>query len=140
MFFLLIDIANTFNASNIVSVITKTIDCFAVTIIGISAIQTVFPIIISLIKTNRKENHNDNNFALKSFIYGLLLALELESANAILKMGLFASNATIFRGYFVSTGNINNFIFFVAILSLRIAINQTLRKYGINKKFNKWIF
>ena len=140
MFFLLEEIANTFNASNIVSVITKTIDCFAVTIIGISAIQTVFPIIISLIKTNRKENHNDNNFALKSFIYGLLLALELESANAILKMGLFASNATIFRGYFVSTGNINNFIFFVAILSLRIAINQTLRKYGINKKFNKWIF
>ncbi len=137
MFFLLEEIANTFNASNIVSVITKTIDCFAVTIIGISAIQTVFPIIISLIKTNRKENHNDNNFALKSFIYGLLLALELESANAILKMGLFASNATIFRGYFVSTGNINNFIFFVAILSLRIAINQTLRKYGINKKFNK---
>jgi hypothetical protein len=137
MFFLLIDIANTFNASNIVSVITKTIDCFAVTIIGISAIQTVFPIIISLIKTNRKENHNDNNFALKSFIYGLLLALELESANAILKMGLFASNATIFRGYFISTGNINNFIFFVAILSLRIAINQTLRRYSINKKFNK---
>jgi hypothetical protein len=137
MFFLLIDIANTFNASNIVSVITKTIDCFAVTIIGISAIQTVFPIIISLIKTNRKENHNDNNFALKSFIYGLLFALELESANAILKMGLFASNATVFRGYFISTGNINNFIFFVAILSLRIAINQTLRRYSINKKFNK---
>ena len=132
--FLLVDIVNTLNASNIIYIITKTIDWFAITIIGISAIQTVFPIIISLIKTNKKENHNDNNFAVKSFTDGLLLALELESANAILKMGIFASSATIFRRYSLSTINVNNFIFFIAILSLRIAINQTLRRYSINKK------
>jgi hypothetical protein len=55
------------------------------------AFQTIIPTIISLIKTNIKEN---NNIAIKRFINGLLLSLELESANAILKMGLFASNAT----------------------------------------------
>ena len=113
--------------------ITKTIDFFVVLIIGISTIQIIIPIIISLIKINKKGNNN--NFAIKSFINSLLLALELESANAILKMGVFVSNATdtMSNNPIALSNNINNFIFFVAVLSVRIVINQTLKRYSIGK-------
>ena len=140
---LLVDINIIFNAPNIIAIITRTIDYFAALIIGISAIQSIIPIMISLINTNKKENKNkNNNFAIKSFINSLLLALELESANAILKMGVFVSDATGTTIDFLtplssssqsSSSNINNFLFFVAVLSVRIAINQTLRKYSIEK-------
>ncbi len=75
-----------------------------------------------------------DNFSIKSFINSLILALELESANAILKMGVFVSNATdtISGNIASSPSNMNNFIFFVAVLTVRIAINQTLRKYNID--------
>jgi hypothetical protein len=66
-----------------------------------------------------------------SFINSLILSLELESANAILKMGLFASNATSYDH--ITSNNINSFIFFVAVLSVRIAINQTIKRYSIDK-------
>jgi hypothetical protein len=130
---LFIDINNIFNISNIISMVTKTIDSFVVLIIGISAIQIIIPIIISLIKINKKEKNN--NFAIKSFINSLLLALELESANAILKMGLFVSNATdtMSNNSIALSNNFNNFVFFVAVLSVRIIINQTLRRYSIGK-------
>ncbi len=118
--------SNFFNTQDIIFIITKTIDFFVVLIIGISAFQTIIPIVISIIKVKRKENN-----AIKSFINSLLLALELESANAILKMGLFASG-TINADHLISS-NTNNFIFFVAVLSVRIAINQTLRRYSIDK-------
>jgi hypothetical protein len=117
-----------FNIQDIIFVITKTIDFFVVLIICISTIQTIIPIIISVIKIKRKEN---NNIAIKSFINSLILSLELESANAILKMGLFASNATSY-GH-ITSNNTNNFIFFVAVLSVRIAINQTIKRYSIDK-------
>jgi hypothetical protein len=117
-----------FNIQNIIFVITKTIDFFVVLIICISTIQTIIPIIISVIKIKRKEN---NNIAIMSFINSLILSLELESANAILKMGLFASNATSYDH--ITSNNINSFIFFVAVLSVRIAINQTIRRYSIDK-------
>jgi hypothetical protein len=117
---------NFFNIQDIIFIITKTIDFFVVLIIGISAFQTVIPIIIYVTKVKRKEN-----IAIKSFINSLLLALELESANAILKMGLFASIA-ISTDHIVY-GNINNFIFFIALISVRILINQTLRRYNIDK-------
>jgi hypothetical protein len=66
----------------------------------------------------------------ENLIRGLLLALELESANAILKMGVLTSglvglSTTLSSAY---TFGINNFIFFVGIFSLRIAINHTLRR------------
>lgn len=130
--------------ANIIFIITKTIDFFAVLIISISAIQTIIPIIISLSKTNRKEDNYNNrdSIAIKSFINSLLLALELESANAILKMGLFISNATASTvdssSSIFQSDNSNNFIFFVAVLSVRIAINQTLKRYNINRKINKY--
>jgi hypothetical protein len=117
---------NLFNTQDIIFIITKTIDFFVVLIISISSFQTVIPILINVTKVKRKEN-----IAIKSFINSLLLALELESANAILKMGLFAS-ITISTNHIVS-GNIYNFIFFVALLSVRILINQTLRRYHIDK-------
>lgn len=129
--------------ANIIFIITKTIDFFAVLIISISAIQTIIPIIISLSKTNRKEDNYNNrdSIAIKSFINSLLLALELESANAILKMGLFISNATASTvdssSSIFQSDNSNNFIFFVAVLSVRIAINQTLKRYNINRKINR---
>ena len=117
---------NLFNSQEIIFIITNTIDIFVVFIISISAFQTVIPLVIYITKVKRKEN-----IAIKSFINSLLLALELESANAILKMGLFTS-ITISADHIVS-GNINNFIFFVALLSMRILINQTLRRYSIDK-------
>jgi hypothetical protein len=61
---------------------------------------------------------------------GLLLALEFESANAILKKGVFTS---ILTGTIrASTLYLNNFIFFVGVFSVRIAIDQTLRRFSIN--------
>jgi hypothetical protein len=117
---------NLFNAQGIVFIITNTIDFFVVFIISISAFQTVIPIVIYVTKVKRKKN-----IAIKSFINSLLLALELESANAVLKMGLFTS-ITISTDNIVS-GNINNFIFFVSLLSVRILINQTLRRCSIDK-------
>jgi hypothetical protein len=53
-----------------------------------------------------------------------------ESANAILKMGVFTSILT--GTITASTFNLNNFIFFVGVFSVRIAINQTLRRFSIN--------
>jgi hypothetical protein len=78
------------------------------------------------------ENHVLRRRVLKeNFIKGLLLALELESANAILKMGVFTSDLvgiSTTSSTSSSTFGINNFIFFVGIFSLRIAINRTLRR------------
>ena len=74
----------------------------------------------------------------------MLSALELESANSILKRGLFLSSATSSTTASISnlnqSSNINNFIFFVAVLSVRIAINQTLKRYNINRKINRGYF
>jgi hypothetical protein len=85
------------------------------------------PLLLTVIKF--KEKNNDGNNSVKSFISSLLLALELESANAILKMGLFISNNA--SNDYLSAINNNNLIFFVAVLSVRIAINQTLKRYNI---------
>jgi hypothetical protein len=96
-----------------------------VLIIGISALQTIIPIITYVFRIH------GSNIAIKSFINSLLLSLELESANAILKMGVFVSS-TIGTDHLISN-NTNNFIFFVALLSIRIVINQTLRRFSIDK-------
>ena len=78
--------------------------------------------------------NNPNRKVKQNFVSGLLFALELESANAILKLGLFTSMATGLSTS-ATTSPVpftigNNFIFFVAVLSLRIAINQTLRRFS----------
>jgi hypothetical protein len=78
---------------------------------------------------------NRYNLSKKSFVKGLLFALELESANAILKMGIFTAssvglNPLSVQSQAVSQALASNFLFFVVIISLRIAINQTLRRFS----------
>lgn len=123
----LLPIMDIFNAQSIILIVTKTIDIFVVFVIGVSAFQIFVPLLLTIIKF--KEKNNDGNNSVKSFISSLLLALELESANAILKMGLFISNNA--SNDYLSAINNNNLIFFVAVLSVRIAINQTLKRYNI---------
>ena len=71
----------------------------------------------------------------KSFVGGLLFALELESANAILKMGLFTATSVGLNSMLLQTQSPisildGNFLFFVLVLAVRIAINQTLRRFS----------
>ncbi len=119
-------LADLFDVQYIISMITKTVDFFVVLIIGISATQTILPAARSMLKLDKKTK--DNNIIIRNFVKGLLLALELESANAILKMGMFTLNITNVGSHMPK--NTNDFIFFVAVLSVRIAINQTLRRFS----------
>ncbi len=107
------------NNQQFISLITSTIDIFVAIIIAVSVIQAIFPIINTIIKSvvinpitprrqqqqNKKERLQEQatedkimqqkqSIIKKNFIRGLLLALELESANAILKMGIFTSLIT----------------------------------------------
>jgi hypothetical protein len=132
------------DAQSIISTISSMIDIFAIAVIGVS----VFGSIPALIKTTATlplpflirspperqtatENYLVRRRVVKeNLIRGLLLALELESANAILKMGVFTSGVV---GIYITSSStntfgINNFIFFVAIFSLRIAINRALTR------------
>lgn len=148
-----------FNVQDFIFVITSIIDVFVATIVAISIFQVIIPMLKVTIKSllfidNRtfpslpisnkrvaREEEDENiqdellqqkmYFLKKNFIRGLLLALELESANAILKMGIFTSIISGTSSSILSADNINNFIFFVGVLSVRIAINQTLRRFNI---------
>jgi hypothetical protein len=120
--------ADLFNVQYIISIITKTIDLFVVIVIGASALQTALPALIR--KIGFRQKTKENNITIKNFIKSLLLALEMESANAVLKMGMFTINTPNVDSHV--SQNTNNFIFFVAVLSVRIAINQTLRRFNIN--------
>ena len=133
------------DAQNIISIITPIIDIFAIVVITVTVCTTILPLIKSLVtlslpfadksSSHRGRQAATENYVLsrrmlkENFIKGLLLALELESANAILKMGIFTSSLVgISSTSSTSTFSINNFIFFVGIFSVRIAINQTLRR------------
>jgi hypothetical protein len=120
-------IIDFFNAQSIIFIITRTIDIFVVFIISASAFQIFVPLFLTIIKFKEKDNRSSNS--VKSFISSLLLALELESANAILKMGLFISNNAN-NDYILAINN-NNFTFFVVVLSVRIVINYTLKRFNI---------
>ncbi len=115
--------ADLFDIPYFIPIITKTIDLLVDIVIGFSTLQTILHAIGNMTKLYRKTK--GNNIAIKNFIKSLLLALELESANAILKMGVFTSNITNVDSH--TSNNIDDFIFFVAVLSVRIAINQSLR-------------
>jgi hypothetical protein len=150
----------SFNIQDSIFLIISTIDIFAVTIIAISTFQTIIPMmkvvkvtIIStldvrnrlpssssaqekLVQHDSRDTKQKGYWIKKNFVRGLLLTLELESANAILKMGLFTLIMIEMQQpslQLITVKNINNFIFFVAILSIRVAINQTLRKYSISR-------
>jgi hypothetical protein len=132
------------DAQNIISIITSIVDIFAIVVVAVTFFTSTFLLIKSaaalslpfLIKstTDRRKTTEENYLlrrraAKENFIKGLLLALELESANAILKIGVFTSSFVgISTTSSTSTFNISNFIFFVGIFSVRIAINQTLRR------------
>ncbi|HKO65688.1 MAG TPA: hypothetical protein VJU13_10840 [Candidatus Nitrosocosmicus sp.] len=131
----------------IVSFITKTIDIFAIVIILASFIQSILPLISIVIKSFlplltkkikpksiEKVNLNvSSQYKISNFIKGMLLALEMETGNAILKMGVFTFYATSDISIQSHEDNIYNFIFFIALFSTRIAINQTIRKYRLPK-------
>jgi hypothetical protein len=125
---------SSINFENITFIITSIIDIIAITIIAITIIQ----IIIYFFKYNVKSpvissSNSDSTNIKKIFISGLLLALEFEAANAILKMGVYTSLAidkSVLSSSTISDDFINNFIIFIMILSIRIAINQSLRRFG----------
>ena len=132
----------SFNSQDIIFLITSFIDVFAIIVIGVSLSFSIWPILKTTIKSNpftlnSSEGHSDQEsdlminkrkIAKENFIKGLLLALELEAGNAILKMGIFTSILT--GTITTSTLNMNSFIFFVGVLSVRIGINQTLRRFN----------
>ena len=138
-------------AQGFIQSITTTIDLIAIVIVVVSVYQGVVSYLsqsvlrqMKITKSyaaynNRRDIRSDlannpNRKVKQNFVSGLLFALELEAANAILKLGLFTSMATGLSASATTTlvpFNIwNNFIFFVAVLSLRIAINQTLRRFS----------
>ena len=132
------------DTQSIIPIITPIIDIFAIVVIAVTVFTSILPLIKNvaalslsfIIKSSKdRQKTTEENYLLRrravkeNFIKGLLLALELESANAILKMGIFTSSLVgISTTLSTSTFNINNFIFFVGIFSVRIAINQTLRR------------
>ena len=130
------------DAQNIISIITSVIDIFAIVVVAVSVFTTTLSLIKSsiasslpfVIKSSSDRQTAKENYILRrrvvkeNFIKGLLLALELESANAILKMGVFTSSLVGISSLSAKTFSVNNFIFFVGILSVRIAINQILRR------------
>ena len=116
-----------FDAQSIISIITSIIDIFAIVVIAVTVFTSILPLIKStatlslpfLIKSSSDRQTAKENYVLgrrrvikENFIKGLLLALELESANAILKIGVFTSSLVgISTTASTSTFSINNFIF-----------------------------
>ena len=127
---------------------TQILNFFAVTIIGISIVQVLVSRILTILdfpffslsnvcnnqKANDKDYYvelSDGNSSIRNLIRGLLMALEFESAIAIMKLGVFMTSITLTGSI---SSNMDNFLFFVSILTLRIAINQSLRRFSITKK------
>jgi hypothetical protein len=86
---------------------TSFIDVFAIIVIGVSVSLSIVPLLKTTIKSDSITSKfseadqesdlmvNKRRIAKNNFIKGLLLALELESANAILKLGIFTSILTV---------------------------------------------
>lgn len=117
---------------------TRVIDIMTVSVIAISAFQALITILKQRLfifsnyerASTQGSNKNQTDTVVKNFIKGLLLALEFESANAIIKMGMFTASITTENSL---ASNFNDFAFFVGILLLRIVINQSLRRFSIAK-------
>ncbi len=131
----------------ILTTITHILDFFAVTIIAVSVIQAIISRVITKFNfhlsfnTNGLNSQSENNkdfkeesskvnTSIRNLISGLLLALEFESASAIVKLGIFATNITMPESI---SNNIDDFIFIVGILLLRIVLNQSLRRFNITR-------
>src|ERR687885_37179 len=90
------------DAQNIISIITSIINIFAIVVIAVTVCTAILPLIKNLVTlslpfadkspSHRGRQTATENYVLsrrmlkENFIKGLLLALELESANAILKI------------------------------------------------------
>jgi hypothetical protein len=125
---------SSINTENIFFLITYIIDIIAISVISISVIQTIFYLLKYNLKSFQlvqQSSISNSNIIKRNFISGLLLALEFEAANAILKMGVFtsfvidqsSSSSTL------SDNFINNFVIFIMVLFIRIAINHSFARF-----------
>lgn len=131
---------------DILTITTRILDFIAVTIIALSIFQLAVSKVFSMHNfafPSDKNGHGSSrkynvfkmklfkgNISLGDLVKGLLLALEFESASAIIKLGIFTTSITLLSAPLSS--NIDKFAFFVGILTLRIALNQSLRRYKFN--------
>jgi hypothetical protein len=129
----------------ILTAITQILDFFSVTIIAVSIIQAIIlkvttkynfhfsyningPDSQSINDKDFKEESPKGNTTIRNLISGLLLALEFESASAIIKLGIFTTTITMPDSI---SNNLNDFIFIIGILMLRMVLNQSLRRFNI---------
>ena len=119
---------------DIIFTITLVIDIFAISVIAVSVIQTIYYLSIynfkSILSSAKTTSISDSNIIHRNFITGLILALEFEAANTILRMGVFTSLVIDKSSGTLSDNFINNFIIFVMVISIRIAIKQSLGRFN----------
>lgn len=122
------------NIEDIIFTITLVIDIIAISVIAVSVIQTIYYLLIynfkSLLSSAKTTSISNSTNIQRNFITGLILALEFEAANTVLKMGVYTSLAiekSSSSSSILSDNFINNFIIFVMVISIRIAIKQSLR-------------
>jgi len=117
------------NIEDIIFTITLVIDIIAISVIAVSVIQTIYYLSIynfkSILSSTKTTSISNSNIIQRNFI----LALEFEAANTILKMGVFTSLVIDKSSSTLSDNFINNFIIFVMVISIRIAIKQSLGRF-----------
>jgi hypothetical protein len=122
------------NIEDIIFTITLVIDIMAISVIAVSVIQTIYYLSIynfkSILSSAKTTSISNSNIIQRNFITGLILALEFEAANTILKMGVFTSLVIDNSSSTLSYNFINNFIIFVMVISIRIAIKQSLGRFN----------
>ena len=122
------------NIEDIIFTITLVIDIIAISVIAVSVIQTIYYLSTynfkSILSSTKTTSISNSNIIQRNFITGLILALEFEAANTILKMGVFTSLMIDKSSSTLSDNFINNFIIFVMVISIRIAIKQSLGRFN----------
>jgi hypothetical protein len=123
------------NTEDIIFTIILVIDIIAISVIAVSVIQTIFYLSIynfkSILLSAKTTSISNSNIIHQNFITGLILALELEAANTILRMGVFTSLVIDKSSSTTLSDNfINNFIIFVTVISIRIVIKQSLGRFN----------
>jgi len=122
------------NIEDIIFTIILVIDIIAISVIAVSVIQTIYFLSIynfkTLLSSAKTKSISNLNIIQRNFITGLILALEFEAANTILKMGVFTSPVIDKSSSTLSDNFINNFIIFVMVISIRIAIKQSLGRFN----------
>ena len=134
-FFLVLSLFLSYiNIEDIIFTITSLIDIIAVSVIAVSVIQTIYYLSIynfkSILSTAKTKTISNSNNIKRNFITGLILALEFEAANTILRMGIFTSLVIDKSSSTISDNFINNFIIFVMVISIRIAIKRSLGRFN----------